>query len=78
MGRLSLIDYAFLALETAESPKHVAGLLVLDLPENAEPRFLSNLFDSLRSSTPVSPFNQKLRRSLGIPTWTDDPDIDMG
>jgi diacylglycerol O-acyltransferase len=78
MGRLSLIDYAFLALETAQSPEHVAGLLVLDLPENAEPRFLSNVFDGFRSSTPVPPFNQKLRRSLGISTWTDDPHIDMG
>ena len=78
MTRLSVIDYAFLALETAESPKHVAGLLVLDLPENAEPRFLSNLFDSFRSSEPVPPFNQKLGRSLGLPTWTDDPNIDMG
>ena len=77
MARLSLVDYAFLALETAESPKHVAGLLLFELPDNAEPRFLSNLFESFRSSRPVPPFNQKLQRSLGVPTWTDDANIDM-
>jgi len=77
MGRLSAVDYAFLALETAESPKHVAGLLVLDVPGNAEPGFLSDLFNTFRTSAPVPPFSQKLRSSFGLPSWVEDPDIDM-
>ncbi len=77
MARLSLVDCGFLALETAESPKHVAGLLVLDMPENARPRFFSELFETFQSSMPIAPFSQKLGLSLGLPTWTDDPAIDM-
>lgn len=77
MGRLSALDYAFLALETAESPKHVAGLFVMDLPGDAGPRFLSELFETFRSSAPIPPFNQKLGSSFGLPIWTDDPAIDM-
>ena len=77
MRRLSLLDYAFLLRETAESPKHVAGLLVVDIPENASQRFLWDLFDTFRTSAPVPPFSQKLSSSFGLPTWTDDPDIDM-
>jgi diacylglycerol O-acyltransferase len=77
MGRLSALDYAFLALETAESPKHVAGLFVVDVPDNAGPRFLSELFETFRSSAPIPPFDQKLGSSFGLPTWTDDPAIDI-
>jgi WS/DGAT/MGAT family acyltransferase len=77
MGRLSTLDYAFLALETAASPKHVAGLQVFDLPENAAPGFLDGLYETFRSSQPVAPFDQKLKHSLGLPTWVEDKAIDL-
>lgn len=77
MGRLSVLDYAFLALETVESPKHVAGLFVVDIPASRRARFPSELFELFRSSAPIPPFNQKLGSSFGLPTWIDDPAIDM-
>jgi len=39
MAKLSLADFGFVALESAESPKHVGGLQVYELPKDAKPDF---------------------------------------
>jgi WS/DGAT/MGAT family acyltransferase len=69
--RLSLIDSLFFLFETHESPKHVAGLQVFELPPGRDDSFVSEIIDELRS-IPVTrePFNLKLDWPLmGWPRW---------
>ena len=51
MKKLSLIDSAFLTLESRETPMHVGGLHLFTLPEGAnEQEFLHGLADNMRTA----------------------------
>ncbi len=76
MAKLSLIDTAFLALETEASPKHVAGLGVFE-PSGNSPD-LRELIATMKAVPAEQPFNLKLEPSLvTLPSWAEDPDIDI-
>jgi len=77
MSNLSVLDLAFLALETAASPRHVAGLAVLNAGSAVARRRLSDLLVQMKKVEAAPPFNQKLDTSLmSMPRWVDDPNID--
>jgi len=61
MHRLSTIDSGFLITETRNSPKHVGGVQVLQLPRGKGSAWLRKLVDDLKAVPPGFPFNQRLR-----------------
>ena len=50
MPSLSFYDYAFLVTETADSPKHVAGLQIFSPPPGYEGDFVADLVSALRTA----------------------------
>ncbi len=78
MSNVPLLDYAFLALESEKSPKHVAGLQIFDLPKNAPKDFVARLVKDIKRVEPTAPFNQRLHTSLlGRPKWQIDTEFDI-
>tara|TARA_R110000824_G_scaffold118105_1_gene270284 strand:- start:4241 stop:5779 length:1539 start_codon:yes stop_codon:yes gene_type:complete len=82
MARLNLQDFAFLQVETAECPAHVAGLQIFQLPKNDKGRFFRDLMDRIDLTIPPSPpFNQKLKSpSISmdmLPSWVEDKNFDL-
>ena len=76
MAKLSILDTAFLALETEASPKHVAGLAIFE-PVGKSPD-LRELIADMKSVPAEEPFNQKLNPSLAtLPSWVEDADFDL-
>lgn len=76
MAKLSILDTAFLALETEASPKHVAGLGIFE-PIGKSPD-LRELIADMKTVPAREPFNQKLKPSLvTLPSWVEDTDIDL-
>lgn len=71
MEKLSVIDSAFLMFESDESPTHVAGLLVFELPERSKSTFTRNLYNGMRKYTEAAyPFNQVVvMHRARLPTW---------
>ena len=74
MHRLSTIDSGFLLTETRNSPKHVGGVQVLQLPRGKGSAWLRKLLDELKAVPPGFPFNQRLRddNPLAPTLVTDD------
>ena len=59
MSRLSFLDLAFFLTESAESPKHVAGLWIFKKPAGSSARWVHNLAQEFAShDQPVPPFDQ--------------------
>ncbi len=78
MSQLSLLDYMLLLLETRDSPRHVGGLQVFELPADAPPDFVRRLHADMLGTEATPPFNQKLRSGLaGPPRWVDAPGLDL-
>ena len=83
MKRLSIIDSAFLVLESRETPMHVGGLNLFNLPEGAdEQQFLHGLADGMRTSDDLqSPFGDKLKVGrlgvMGRMYWEPDTALDL-
>ena len=79
MAKLAPIDFAFLATETPESPKHVAGLQIFETPagNRNKKRFVQDLFEALREHTECTrPFNRKVKAPLiGMPEWVEDDNL---
>lgn len=71
MSRLSFLDLAFFLTESAESPKHVAGLMIFKKPANSSAQWVHNLAEELaRHDQPVAPFNLVIDfRAIGGPRW---------
>lgn len=82
MKKLTLIDTAFLQIETPETPMHVSGLHIYQLPDGAESSFVEKLFERFVSGQQFAPpFNQKLQYpllKLGLPSLVEDQDFDLG
>jgi WS/DGAT/MGAT family acyltransferase len=81
MTRLGGADANFLYLETAETPMHVAGYTLFDLPEGYKGSFHENYRDMLASRLHLVPiFSKKLAPTLldiHHPSWVDAPDVDL-
>ena len=78
MPSLSIYDYAFLLTETADSPKHVAGLQIFRPPEDYAGDFVTDLMDAMRQRPAGPPFSFRLKGSLlGKPEWVEDENFDL-
>lgn len=73
MKKLTLLDLAFFATESEESPKHVAGLMRCVKPKGAPANYARALFDEMKGFEQVSePFNLVIN-FLGLkgPQWDE-------
>ncbi|MCW8873314.1 MAG: wax ester/triacylglycerol synthase family O-acyltransferase [Xanthomonadales bacterium] len=66
MTRLSTIDGGFLLTETPHSPKHVAALIIFQLPKGKGPAWLRKLLEEMKQIPPGYPFNQRVRKRAGL------------
>jgi diacylglycerol O-acyltransferase len=66
MTRLSTIDSGFLLTESQHSPKHIAGLMVFQLPKGKGAAWLRKLMDDMRAHLPGFPLNQRLENPGGL------------
>ncbi|MDX1301595.1 wax ester/triacylglycerol synthase family O-acyltransferase [Photobacterium sp.] len=71
MPNLSLLDLSFIIFESAKTPMHVTGLVVLDPPKEQAATFAQDLYAHFLQQTDVTaPFNWKLDWSFtGKPSW---------
>lgn len=68
----------FFLTETKDSPKHVGGLMLFKLPDDAGKRFVRDLVAAYRKAAPVAPFNRIADISLTrLPRWASARGIDM-
>jgi len=86
MEPLEGLDAAFLALETGNSPLHVAAVLVLDPPEKKDPLFSpTSRYAQIRDLIEqrihlVPPLRRRaVRVPLGLshPVWAEDPEFEL-
>lgn len=78
MKPLSPVDQLFLFLERRQQPMHVAGLQLFSYPEDAGPKYVSELAAHMRDyCCPVKPFNQRLHYRFGQPFWVEDSQFDI-
>jgi WS/DGAT/MGAT family acyltransferase len=81
MATVALADRLFLAVESDETPQHVACLAVFTPPPDAGPEYLQKLEADMRAVTTVaSPFNLRLRRQrlrTIAPAWDTVPDEEI-
>lgn len=75
MRALGPIDQLFLWLERRQQPMHVGGLMLFDIPEDADPEsFVHEVAEKMRQLTPpVRPFNQHLQGMF----WAEDDEFDL-
>jgi diacylglycerol O-acyltransferase len=77
MTTLSMMDLGFVITETMASPKHVAGLLIFDLPEGHPEDVVGKLVEQTRAAPVRAPFNRYLGSSrFGLPQWHRSPKVD--
>ncbi len=81
MQHLSGMDASFLHLETPETPMHVGGLHVLELPPDYRGDFYEDFKRHIGERLHLSPvFTRKLALmpfELSNPVWVDDDEIDI-
>jgi WS/DGAT/MGAT family acyltransferase len=81
MKHLSVIDGAFLHLETAEMPMHVGSLHVCEPPTADHSQWFEAVKEHLRRRMHLAPvFTRKLALmpfDLANPVWIDDDDVDI-
>jgi len=78
MKRISLIDDAFLRLESRRMPLHIGVLMLFEPPPNAGKDFAASIAARLRQyTTTAPPFNQCLVRRNGLHYWVEDTDFDL-
>ncbi len=81
MDHLSGLDASFLYLETPETPMHVGGLNIVELPAGYEGDFLEDFRRHITSRMHLAPvFQRKLVNmpfEMANPVWVDDDDVDM-
>jgi len=76
--RLSPIDWAFLQAESPSNLAHVAGLWVFQLPKGYRKNFWQEFMRGLDDPQSVTPpFNYKVSKGIELPSWVDDPDLDL-
>ena len=63
---LNPLDASWLMVESRDTPMHVGGLLVFELPERAAPDYLQRMMADFRASTRFAPpWNYRLRKPGG-------------
>lgn len=79
MPSLSLLDLSFIVFETANTPMHVTGLVILEPPEGQATTYAQDLYSHfLQHPETVPPFNWKLTWSLtGRPSWTTVSEVNL-
>lgn len=81
MTRLGGVDASFLYFETPETPMHVAGFTLYDLPEGYEGTFYERFRDLMASRLHLVPvFTKKLSATIldiHHPSWVEDPNVDV-
>ena len=81
MALMPVTDSMFMIPESREQPMHVGGLQLFDLPEDAGPGYLAELYQQVLSVAEVAPlFRKRPYRSpltLGQWAWREDEDIDL-
>ena len=81
MDHLSGLDATFLYMETPETPMHVGGLNIYELPAGYEGDFLDSLRDHIAKRMHLAPvFRRKLVNmpfELANPIWVADEDVDL-
>lgn len=81
MKHLSGLDATFLHTETPETPMHVGGLHVLELPAGYKGDFYEDVKAHVQSRMHLSEvFTRKLALmpfELSNPVWVDDDDVDL-
>lgn len=81
MGRLKGLDASFLYFETPETPMHVAGLTLFDLPDAYQNRFHQVYRDFLATRLDLAEiFRRKLANTtlaLDHPSWVEDKTFDL-
>lgn len=81
MALVSAIDGIFLMAETRTQPMHVGGLQVFELPEDAGPNWMADLYERFIGVDEFDPIFTKRAvrstRNLGAWTWERDQDIDI-
>ncbi len=81
MDHLSGLDATFLYMETPETPMHVGGLNIYELPAGYEGDFLENLREHIARRMHLAPvFRRKLVNmpfELANPIWVADEDLDL-
>lgn len=81
MQHLSGMDASFLHLETPETPMHVGGMHVLELPKDYRGDFYEDFRQHIAERLHLSPvFTRKLALmpfELSNPVWVDDDEIDI-
>lgn len=77
--KITFLDKSFWITESEANPKHVACLQLMEMPEDAGPDYVENLYKEVSKFTEgVSPFNCKVKRFLGYPTKLEAVDeLDM-
>lgn len=78
MTPLTPADQMFLWAEKRQQPMHVGGLLLFSYPEDAGPKYVTELAEHLREYTvPNAPFNKRLVRKYGQYYWDTDTQFDL-
>ena len=78
---LNPLDASWLMVESRDTPMHVGGLLVYELPEKAGPDYLRRMMDDFRSSKRFAPpWSYRLRKPglKGLrPVWVEQESVDL-
>ena len=81
MQHLNGLDAAFLFLETPETPMHVGGLNLLELPPGYRGSFVQRLRRHCTQRLPLVPALQRklltMPLDLANPVWVNDEDLDL-
>lgn len=81
MKHLSVVDGAFLHIESAEMPMHVGSLHVFEAPRGDHHNWIEAVKDHVKRRMHLAPvFTRKLALmpfDLANPVWIDDDDIDI-
>lgn len=74
-------DQMFVLPETRETPMHVGGLQLFDLPPGADADYVAQVYREVLQTADIAPaFRKRLHRSpatLGQWTWVDDEEVDL-
>lgn len=79
--RLSPLDASWLYVESHQTPMHVGGLMIFELPADAPPDFFQQLVNDFREHREFHPpWNRRLkstRLKALAPVWIEDRDLDL-
>ena len=78
MKRLSIIDDAFLRIESRRQPFHIGMLLLFDPGDTSPDNLVELIVEKMKTSAVVNePFNRRLISKRGLHYWKDDSQFDI-